>query len=150
MDKHYTYEEIKKLINSSTPIPDEIIEHIAVCEKCSEAFFSATEEMPVSPIRNVSVNIMERAAIKKQQMKDMMFNARVVFGVIVAVLMLFQTPLPNPHAETDIIEKNRQQMTSMEEFKEEFKEEFIKDIQESFDRFTENYMKGSTNDKTEE
>jgi len=146
MDKHYTYEEIKKLINSPTPIPDEIIEHIAVCEKCSEVFFSTAEEMPVSPIKNVGVNIMERAAIKKQQMKDMMYNARVVFGVIVAVLMLFQTPLPNPHAETDIIEKNRQQMTSMEEFKEEF----IKDIQESFDRFTENYMKGSTNDKTEE
>ncbi len=147
MDRHYTYEELKTMIHSPQPIRDEVLEHIAVCEKCMEKFIAISQEVPVTPARNSAINIMENLTIRKYRMKEMMFNARVVFGVMAAIIMLFRTPLPNPQAQTDIITRNRQQMIQIEEKKEKFSEE----IQENFNTFFENFTKGPTdNDKTEE
>ncbi len=140
MDRHYTYDEIKKAVFSKDPMPEEMLEHFAVCEECMEIFLNISLEMPVTPPMTAVVNILERAAMKRQKIKDMMFNMRVVFGVMAAIMMLFSIPL-TPKENVDIIRHNREKMASMAEKKEEFRQ----DVSENIENFIEFYKKGNIN-----
>ena len=140
MDRHYTYEEILSLVHGGSALPEEFLTHIALCDRCAEMFFEASQEIPLSPVRSVRVNTMERIALKRQQMRSMFYNLKVAFGVSLALLMLFTVPLRDE--PRDIIRTNSENMSSITEKADKFKE--------SFDEFVDNFMKGTIkNDKTE-
>ena len=138
--KHYTYDEIRAMVHSSSPVSEEFLEHIIICDECAEMFFEISREISVSPPRTVTVNIMEKIAIMRQQIKVFMYNLKVAFGVCMALFMLFTLPISEETA--DIIRKNDENVNTISEKYEE--------IREDFDKFVDIYMKGINNDdKTE-
>ncbi|MBR6800460.1 MAG: hypothetical protein IKM61_01750 [Eubacteriaceae bacterium] len=145
MDRHYTYEEVKKAVFSNAEMNEEMLEHLCVCEECMNKFVSASQKHPVRASVNSAVNVVERVAIKKQERREMTYNMRVVFGVIVAVLMVLNAPMPS-ETKQDVIRKNYEEVTTASRIKEELRE----DLEEGFDKFMEFYTKGiRNNDKTE-
>ncbi|MBE6038119.1 MAG: hypothetical protein E7218_02805 [Anaerofustis stercorihominis] len=138
--KHYTYDEIRAMVHSSSPVSEEFLEHIIICDECAEMFFEISREISVSPPRTVTVNIMEKIAMMKQRIKVFMYNLKVAFGVCMALFMLFTLPINEETA--DIIRKNDENVNTISEKYEE--------IREDFDKFVDIYMKGINNDdKTE-
>ncbi len=143
MDRHYTYEEIRKSVFSKNPMNDEILEHILNCEDCLKIFLSISQDIPAEPSRAGKMNILEKIALKRMKVREISYNLRVVFGVAAAMVMLFMMPL-SPKEETDIIKKNYEQVSNISEIKEEFRQDF----RDNFDKFMEYYTKGHENNDT--
>lgn len=146
MDRHYTYDEIKNAVFSQSPMPVDMMDHLCACDECMEIFLTVSGKMPLRPSGSAVAGILEKAAVRKQRLKDMMYNLRVIFAVSAAMIMLFTVPLPTD-TDVDIIKINSEKINYMSERKEEFRQ----DVTDNIDRFIEYYTKGNIkNDKTEE
>lgn len=145
MNRHYTYDEIKKAVHDIHPMTDDMTSHLCECEECMNKFMSLVTESDAVAVRNVSVNVIERVCIRNKAVSDMMYNLRVVFGVFIAIMMLFAVPMPT-EAKVDKYKKDYDRIVYVAEKKEEFMDDFFEGLKD----FTDFYTKGQNdNDKTE-